>query len=545
MELRALSDGFRQPYHAFYAADDWKVTPKLTVNLGLRWEIIPGFYEVTNRMSEISLSVPNPGAGNFPGALIFASPSNRTFSNTYWKEFGPRLGVAYQLNNKIVLRTGYAMMNTPPIANNWGYGFLYGFNGAVNVHAGANANGFIDDPSIYLSQPFPNLSGPLPNTDPTSQNGQGGVATTAKDANRPGYVQNWNFTVQYQLPQDTVLEVAYIGNKGTRLWGSTGTYGNYAFSELDALPAKLLSMGDTLNDPVSAHMQYNPYPGFDTTNPVAQAMRPYPQFFGVEEQFPYNQNSTYHSLQVTVTRHLTKDLGFLAAYTWSKAIGTVDQNGPATYYTTVQDYFNRGLERSVTSFNLPQAFKLTWVYDLPFGKGKKFDLHWANYIVGGWKLAAIHNYFSGPSLAIVESGLNTPNGFGTIRPDLVGSNLTVGGIPGKLDWFNGNGSPYLNPAAFAVSPSTANGTPLRVGTAPRFLPNVRGPVQLSETMRMSKRFPLYKSEKQFLQLGMTWSNPLNRLSPYIQATDITDPAFGKVLQGGGGKTLQLDIRVEF
>lgn len=542
-QVVGLSSGFRQPYHALYAADDWKITPKLTMNLGLRWEIIPGFYEVTNRMSEVDLSVANPGAGNRPGALVFASPSNRTFNNTYWGEIGPRFGLAYQVNNKIVVRTGYAMMNTPPIANGWGYNFLYGFNGAVNVHAGANPDGFIDDPSMYLSQPFPNFSGTLPVTDPASENGQGGVATTARDANRPGYVQNWNLTVQYQLPQDTVLEVAYIGNKGTRLWGSTSTYGNYAFSEMDALPAKMLSMGDILNDPVSAHPQYNPYPGFDTTNPVAQALRPYPQFFGVEEQFPYNQNSNYNSLQITVTRHLSRDLGFLAAYTWSKAIGTVDQNGPGTYYTTVQDYYNRGLERSVTSFNLPQAFKLTWVYDIPVGHGKRFDLHWANYVVGGWKLAAIHNYFSGASIAVTESGLNTPNGFGTIRPDVLSSNQTVGGIPGTLDLFNGTS--YLNPAAFAVSPSTANAVPLRVGTAPRFLPNIRGPMQLHETFRMSKRFPLYKSEKQFLQLGMTWDNPFNRLGPYIEANDITDPAFGKLLQGGGGKTLQLDVRIEF
>ena len=536
--VQALSAGFRQPYHALYFADDWKLTPKLTVNLGFRWEIIPGFYEVTNRMSEIDLSTPNPGAGNLPGALVFASPGHR-FSDTYWKEIGPRVGIAYQVNSKIVVRSGYAIMNTPPITNNWGYGFTYGFNGSVNVHAGANPDGFIDDPSIYLRQPFPNLSGTLPNTDPASQNGQGSVATTARDANRPGYTQNWNFTVQYQLPQDTVLEVAYVGNKGTRLWGGSGI-----FSEVDGLPSRLYSMGDVLNDPVSAHPQYNPYAGFDTSNTVSQALRPYPQFFGVEEQYPYNQNSNYHSLQITVTRHLSRDLGFLAAYTWSKAIGYVDQNGPASYYATVQDYYNRGLERSVTSFNTPQAFKLTWVYDLPVGKGKRFDLHWANYVVGGWKLAAIHNYFSGGSINVGESGFNIPPGFGpNLRPDVVSSQETVGGIPGKLDW--SIGAQYLNPSAFALSPATTNGTPLRVGTAPRFLPNIRGPIQLSETVRLSKRFPLYKSEKQFLQFGMTWSNPLNRLSPYIQATDITDPAFGKVLQGGGGKTLQLDIRVEF
>jgi hypothetical protein len=246
-----------------------------------------------------------------------------------------------------------------------------------------------------------------------------------------------------------------------------------------------------------------------------------------------------------VTRHLSKDLGFLAAYTFSKAIGYVDQNGPGAYYAQVQDYFNRGLERSVTSFNIPQSFKLTWVYDVPIGKGKRFDFHWANYIVGGWKLAAIHNYFSGPSLSIGESGVNVPAGiaFG-IRPDVISNQETLGGSPGKVDFFNGTA--YLNPAAFAESPLTPNGTPLRVGTAPRFLSNVRGPAQLSETFRMNKRFPLWKErEKEFLQLGMTWTNPFNRLSPYIQTLNVGDPAFGQVFAGGGGKTLQLDVRIEF
>ena len=107
-------------------------------------------------------------------------------------------------------------------------------------------------------------------------------------------------------------------------------------------------MGDVLNDPVSLHPQYSPYAGFPTDQTVSQALRPYPQYYGVEEQFPYNTNSNYNSFQLTVTRHLTNGLGFLAAYTFSKAIGYVDSNGPAAYYTNVQDYYNRRLDRSVT-----------------------------------------------------------------------------------------------------------------------------------------------------------------------------------------------------
>jgi hypothetical protein len=515
------------------------VTPKLTVNAGLRWEIIPPFYETTGRMSEIDLNASNPGAGNRPGALVFASHGNR-FNETYWREFGPRLGLAYHVTNKMVVRAGYAMTNTPPICNKFGYGFDYGFNGTVNVPAGTSPTGFVDDPAIYLRQPFPSLQGTLPNTDPSSANYQS-YLTTARDANRPGYVQNWNFTIQYQLPKETVLEAAYIGNKGTRLWGQ------YAFSELDGLPSKMLSMGDILNDPVSLHPQYMPYAGFDTSLTVAQALRPYPQFFGVQEAFPYNTNSNYNSLQVTVTRRLTTGLGFLAAYTFSKAIGYVDGNGPGAYYSPApQDYYNRSLERSVTTFNYPQDFKLTWVYDTPAGKGRRFDLDWANYIVGGWKLAAIHNYRSGDPIALFQAGLNIPNGFAFgIEPDsLTGVPETLGGAPTKVDVLHG--TPYLNPAAFASIPITPNGVPLRVGTAPRVLPNVRGPHHMNETFRMSKKFLLYKQkENTFFGLGVTMTNPLNRTGRYIADPGVGDANFGQVFATGGGRTIQLDARIEF
>ena len=106
----------------------------------------------------------------------------------------------------------------------------------------------------------------------------------------------------------------------------------------------------------------------------------------MNEQFPYNSNSNYNSLQVTVTKHLTKNLGFLAAYTFSKAMGYIDANGPGAYYTSVQDYYNRKLDRSITEFSTPHEFKLTWVYETPFGKGRRCNLGWANPILGGWQV---------------------------------------------------------------------------------------------------------------------------------------------------------------
>lgn len=535
--ISGISSAFRQPYHEFYFSDDWRMTPKLSINYGLRWGIIPPFFERTGRMSEVVLTAPNPGADNRPGALEFGSRVN----NTYYKLIGPRFGVAYQLNDKLVIRTGYAITNTPPIANNWGYGgFLNGFNGSDNVASGTSPTGFQDDPSIYLGNPYPSFTGTLPDTDPTQLNYSSTATTTAPDANRPTYVQNWEFTVQYQLPKETVLEVAYVGNKGTRDWG-----GITAWNEYNGLGSNLLSMGDVLTAPITSYPQYMPYPSFPADQTVSQALRPYPQFPSVQEQFPYNTNSNYNSLQITATKHLTKGLGFLAAYTWSKAIGYVDQNGPAAYYATLQDYHNRALERSVTSFNLPQDFKLTWVWQTPIGKGRHWDLHFANPVLGGWQLSMIQHYSAGGSLAISEGGLLIPNGIAAgIRPDIVaGQNLTLGGASKNVDV--SVPTPYLNPGGFSLVPQTADGVPFRVGTAPRELPNVRGPGVAEETFRLQKDFAITKREGTYFGLGMTMTNPFNRHNSYISSTDITSSQFGALLAGGGGRTVQLDARINF
>jgi hypothetical protein len=534
--IQGYSQAFRQPQHSFYAMDDWKLTPRLTLSLGLRWEVISPFYETTGRMSEVSLAVQNPEAKR-PGALIFGNQ----FNDTYWKQILPRLGIVWRASDKMVIRTGYAITSTPPIANNWGYGgFTFGFNGSVPTLAGTSATGFADDPSIYLRNPYPSPAKPLPNTDPNSANYLD-VSTTARDANRPGYTQNYNFTIQYQIAPSTVLEVAYVGNKGTRVWGGTPGSG---YTDYNGLPSTLLRMGDTLNETVADFPQYKPFPTFDTSLSVAQALRPYAQYGQVNEQFPYNSNSNYNSLQVTVTKHLSKDLGFLAAYTFSKALGYIDANGPAAYYTSVQDYFNRKLDRSITEFSTPHSFKLTWVYETPIGKGRRYNLgKTLNTVIGGWQFAGIHGYTSGLPIQVTYSGYNIPVGFATgIRPDVLSSKETLGGAPSKTDFTIG--TPYLNPAAFGPQPLTPNGVPLRVGTAPRFLPQVRGPHQMREVFKMSKRF--YLSEKTFFGIGATADNPFKRTSREFLGLDIADPgSFGQLVQRGGGRTIQLEARIEF
>lgn len=526
--INSLWDGYRMPYHASWIQDDFKVTPRLTVNLGFRWEVISPFYERTNRISYIDLSQADPAAGGLPGLLVF---KNRP-TNTYWGEIGPRLGVAYQVNNKMVVRMGYAMMNTPPINNNWGFGgFSTGYSASVPVATGTSPTGFIQDPAMYLNQPYPSLGYTLPDTNPAHGHFNASQAAIP-DSDHPGYVQNWNLTVQYLLPYQMVIEGAYVGNHGTRVWG---------YNELDVLPATKLAMGDTLVDTVANHPQYSPFTGFPTSLSVAQAMLPYPQYYGVNNYTAFNTNSNYNSFQLTVTKHLTQGLGFLAAYTFSKTLGYQDSNG-ATGYGVPQDYYNRKLEYGLAGFDQPQNFKLTWTYDSPFGKGRRWDLRKMNYVLGGWQLAGLQNYASGFPIAVSYGpGYNVPAGFGAIRPDVLSSNLANGSVPGHADY----SSPiqWMNQSAFAGVPMSSQGVPLRVGTAPRNL-NLRSYFEPGETMRLSKSFPFWQEKAKF-RFGMTLSNPFKRQYTYITDTGVGDSAFGQVLGGGGGRTLQLDGRIDF
>ena len=534
--VTTLYSGHRQPSHGLYFTDDWKVTPKLTLNLGLRWEIIQPFFELTDRMSQVDLDTPNPAAGGLPGAYVFGD----RFQNTNWRQFGPRFGFAYQVTDKMVVRGGYAVTNMPPIRNDWGFGgFTRGYSASIPINAGTSPTGFADDPAHWLDEPYPAFEGTLPNTDP----GQllfTGANTTARDSTRLPYTQNWNLTVQYQLPHQFVLETAYVANVGRRLRSSY-------FTNYNPMPISFLSLGDALFDQVGDHPQYKPYADYPDNQSVAQALRPFPQYTGVTEAFPYNSNSSYHSAQITMTRRFANGLGVLGAYTWAKSISQANDTALQIGWTGgIQDHFNRGLEKSVAAHHIPHVFRVTWLYELPFGKGKRYGSASGviDKILGGWTFSSIHEYRAGNPVGIGQWGVRSPSGFGQFRPDVTGASQTLGGASDDLDFVVG--TPYLNPDAFEpLSPDnggrTGNGIPLRVGTSPRRLPNIRGPHSSSERMRLTKKFVFYEGVE--FEFGAAAINPFNRHGRQFVTTNISSPDFGKLLIAGGGqRTIQVEAR---
>ena len=519
---------------AFYVADDWKVTRRLTVNIGLRWDIVGGLYETHGYSSGLDPTVPNPGAGGYPGALVFLSDLKRkSFQNTVWGELGPRLGFAYAISSKLVLRAGYGLMYTPPIANAFGLATIAGYTGTNNFPTSTR------NPVFNWDAGYPAYAFTLPDKDPTLLNGQG-ISYQPKDSGRQSYAQNYTFGFQYLITGSTILSANYVGNKGYRL-----DAGNFA--NMNQLNPKYLALGDTLLDDISLHPGIKlPYAGF--TGTVAQALLPFPQYAGggVAFQFPHFGSSSYNAAQVVVSHRLTKGLGFLVAYAFQKTLTNTD-SANIYYGGSSQDVYNRSLEKSVAAFDHPQSLKLTWIAELPFGKGRRWVNHGGilNQIVGGWTLTANQQYQSGDPLSIGTSIDTSSYLFnGAVRANvLTGVPLTVP-MTGNLNVAGGVGIQYLNPAAFTNPPMTANGVILSLGTSPRYFGNLRGPFQPSENFGLFKRFPF--GEKRFLEVRSDWFNAFNRTGRGDPVTTVGDPQFGQIIDvQQGPRAIQMEARLTF
>jgi len=588
----ATEPGYRAGVLAFFAQDDWKATSKLTLNIGIRWEVPLPKKEAFNRQSGFDPTVPNPGADNLPGALVFLGNCsgciNRTsFQDWYFKEFAPRLGLAYQISNKLVLRGGYGISYSPPILNNFGAQNLAGFNGSVAVHHAAGTIGKFNpvtylSPLVSASLPanasigLPAFTGTLPNRDPASFNGNSLDFLPATSLAQP-YVQNWSLGFQYQLPREVLFEANYIGSKGTRLLDS---YFSNFFNQPNG---KFMALGDYLDEDIACALTNCdpanfpnsqallasfgvtklPSPNFENyTNcgtQLSAALAPFPQYCGLTNNFPTMGSSTYHSLQVMARKNSSHGLTFIAAYTLSKTLTDTDT---ALYYpsdSVVQDFYNRKPEKSIALFDHPQSLKLTWIYSLPFGRGQRFLSSGGalDRLVGGWQVTAIQQYLSGDPMTIFSSlsanftpGIRADTISGvkqTLTPQGLNVNLAFDPNTGAVT----NGTALLNPAAFADPPSSPNaGYPLRPGTSGRLLPNVRGPGHETEDFGLIKNTRL--NERVTFQIRADMFNVFNRTGLGNPDTALGD---GLPSQGGtfglilgpmnGPRVIQVAARLNF
>ena len=462
-------------YHAVYVNDDFKATSRLTLTLGLRFDYQVAFTERFNRFSSFDANAPNPGAGNRPGAIVFASSSNRTFDKPPMDAIGPRFGFAYRLRDRTVLRGGY--------------GIYYG--GVPFSDGGTPITGFFTNPTapnltngLYpafsLDSGFPreNIIYP-PNLSPSVANGTSPIGFNANADTLPRY-QNYSFTVQQQLSNSMLLDVSYTANHGTRLPANAtylGAYQNMNTPSILSLTTKVLQ-SDINSDVAKAAGIAPPYPGF--TGIVAQALRPWPQYQGIGwHTWPIGY-SIYHSLQVKVDKRFSNGFFFRVFYTRSKLINDAADNGYNNSASSgAQNPINtQQLERSVSADDVPNTFVASWSYEIPFGKNRKNDL--VKKLVSGWTLNGLLRYDSGRPLTI---GMTNDMG-GLLfnpakRPNRVlgTAALTTQGDSGAFD---PNKDVYLNRAAWS------DPGPLVFGNAPPRDPHVRGFPNMVEDVSIFK-----------------------------------------------------------
>jgi hypothetical protein len=338
------------------------------------------------------------------------------------------------------------------------------------------------------------------------------------------------------LGEKTLIDVNYLGNKGTRLSGFSTT-----MQQLDL--ARYMPLGNALLDNINLHPEI-PKPYASYTGTVAQALRYLPQYRGASYNNVRLGSSSYNTLQATITRRVSSGLSVFASYAYAKTLTNASGQ-------TVQDVNNARLARGLANFNYPHELKITWVFDLPFGKGQRFLNQGGilNAIVGNWSLTGIQQYRSGDSLALSTS-ISTSNTLfnGGILPDIVPDvplKLDAGGLDFK------NGTQYLNPAAFVRPPTTSRGVPMALGNAPTRLTTLRSPMYKNEDLGILKKFPI--AEKREFVLRADMFKALNRTLRGTPETNLDSPLFGKITTIAGPtnplhygpRVLQIEARFNF
>jgi hypothetical protein len=507
---------FFSAYRAFYFQDDIKVSRKLTLNLGVRYDIPIPIHEKYGRISTFDPSIPNPGAGGLPGALIFAGggPGEKSyspvypagaslgsyrFSNTRYYMWQPRFGFAYQVNPKTVVRGGFGLSYFRGGSLSMEDGLIvasYLMGWRSQVTAVTPDNGV--SPALQWDGAIPHPTLPTPSL--SEVNGQG-IDYWDRTSGKAPYHETWSFTVERQLPGKVAFEASYVGSGDHRLGAM--------MENLNQLPDKYLSLGSLLNADINSPAAVAagialPYPGF--TGPVSQALRHYPQYLGINSNVQETGNSTYHSLQVRVQKYYTNGMSFLVSYTGSKLLTDTFQQF-ATFNAYATTTYNQHLEKGLGPDDQSQRLVTSGSYELPIGPGKRY----LNYqgpvgkVAGGWNMSTVLSYFSGTPIAI-GGGMVIPNYGGDTRPDLLGGKP----LASNTGNFDPNADHYLNASDFAVPVGTAQ-VPYRYGSSPRLLSATRGFPTLNENFAVVKRTYFGKNEYKNFEFRAEFFNIFNRV----------------------------------
>jgi hypothetical protein len=489
---------YRQQMYFGYIQDDFKFNSKLTLNLGIRYEFATPQYTSDNKLANF-----NP----VTKSLIFAKDGSlydRALVHPDPNDWAPRVGLAYQVLPKTVIRSAYGISWV--LFNRAGGENLLAYNGPNIINSSINqlpSQGFCTSAAAPAGTCFRSVAQGFPNglVDPSNFSTAISQVRYIPGSNRNGYVQSWHFTVQQELAKDWLLDVGYVGNHSVGL--NILSDANQALPNLPGQNLPLLSR------------------------------RPIQGFTDIE--IAYNGGfGSYEGLQVKVEKKNSNGLYLLNSFTWSKAI----DNAPGHLENYNGDnsrinYYNHQIERGLSGYNQPLNDTFSVLYDLPVGKGRRFnvDNKFLEYVVGGWSANMINTMTSGLPINVgySQSTQQQVSGLVSARPNL------VAGQPLYLN--TGNPIYYLNPAAYSVPDYTQP-----FGNTSRN--NVKTPAVFTTDFGLHKNFAV--SESRYLQFRAEAFNLLNKTNfATVSSTNANSSGFGVFNATFPARQLQLALKLVF
>ncbi|MBV9032958.1 MAG: carboxypeptidase regulatory-like domain-containing protein [Acidobacteriaceae bacterium] len=532
----------QQLYPALFLNDDYHATEKLTLNLGVRWEHSGPWTERFDRLTSFNPVRLNPvllaNGLRVPGSFdLVNSDGNSYRSNIYpkWYQFAPRVGLAYQITHKTVFRVAYGVFWLP---NDVAWDYSPNNNPINSIGTPYLATVYTGVPAGSISNPFPSGIVQPPGRNPSYQQILLGRGIDAPELGNPyAYAQQWNADIQREFGTGFLIDVAYGASKGTHL----PMYG----PQIDQLPDQYLSLGNSLFNTVP-----NPFygtvtaPGSSLSQPVVQQgqlLRPYPQYTGVGYAGQGIGDSTYNSLQVTAQKRFSGGNSIMVAYTFAKLISNTDtltgwlESGGTGGY---QDNNNLRLEKSLASFDVPNRLVVSYVLDIPVGKGRKYLANANGFVqaaLGGWGVQGVTTVQDGFPLHFGVNTNNTGSFGGGIRPNYVlGCNKSISGpIQAKYNH-------YFNTSCFVAPPS------FTFGTEGRNDPTLRSPGMANWDFSAFKSFPLAAENRVNLQFRAEFFNIFNRVQFGYPDQTVGDTAFGVITsQLNNPRLVQFALRLSF
>jgi Carboxypeptidase regulatory-like domain len=511
-----------------YIQDNWKLNKRLTLNLGLRWDIMVPFEEANNEILYMDPRLSDPGAGNLPGGVakfgscIQCSGINR--ASIHWRNFGPRLGFSYQINNKTVVQAGAFIV----FLNDGAYDFASAnvasnmsplFAGEFNRSStGSNVPGYGD----WDTNPLPNPA-PAP-YNPSMGNGNSISYFDPARAGMAPYEQAWSANVQRQLPWNMFVNVAYVGNHDVHLPAGINLINQPSTS--------VLQYGSLLSQPVNSPAAQaagitSPYPSFvsqfGASATVLQALRPFPQYSGINNIYDMAGTTEYNALQAQAEKRFSNGLGFLASETFAQALTNQDRLYFTFNYSTPLNTNNQRQEWGIAANDQKYLTRLVATYQLPIGPGKMLlNKGIAADILGGWQVSGIGDYEGGFPFGVIDNfaGIN-----GYDRPNIVpGVSIKTYNYGAVKDYFVGK-SPKP-PVMFTTSAFALTSSPYVLGDGLRAYSDLRTPPLRNESFSAMKSF--HFAEKATATLRVDYFNAFNRTQFAGPDSNMSDSTFGTV-----------------